>query len=176
MKRFMVTSFIAVLILLFGTSCSFTNEGKNSDAYILAFETLLNQERQLNDSSQYFSLFIKDELTKKTIRSIKSYFESKYTGKDIYFYTLEEIEKAGPYGKETLANDGLFLKIVDVSKNGDEIVIYGEKLSTAGLGAIGMNMTLLLEKDEWIVKIQKSRGNSKAEDFLVSILKYKTLI
>ncbi len=148
----MFTSFVATLILFTGTSCSFTNEEKDSDAYILAFETLLNHERQLNESSHYFSLFIKDELTKKTIRSIKSYFESAYTKKDIYFYTLDELSEAGPYGKETLANDGLFLKIIDVSKSGDELVVHGEKLNTAGLGGIGMYMTLLLEKDEWIVK------------------------
>ena len=83
-------------MFIIGTACSFIRESENSERNILAFETLLNYNKHLNQSSKYLSFYIREELPKKTIRKIKRSFDENYRDHEIYLYTDKDLMQAGP--------------------------------------------------------------------------------
>lgn len=139
MKRISFLLFSVFLLLLYGCAA---NERLN-DIYILALETILEEENTFNDQLDYISIFIHDDtVSEKDLTYIKNKIQHKYDT-IMFSYLPEEVNRSGPYGKENLAMDGIFLYIMEIDKNNDKVTLQVQKFHTVtSRGSLGMEMVI----------------------------------
>lgn len=147
-KVFMSSLAICCMVLMQGCQ-----SGKQIDeAYITVFDVLL-EDHDLAHPIDYISLFINDEdLAKRDLATIVAHVEDTY-GKKVFTYTPDEIVHEGPYGKEEVTMDGIFLYLLDIDQEEQTMHIETAKFHTVSdRGARGMDVSISQKDQEWFVK------------------------
>jgi|SRR5699024_7495046 len=149
MKQVIIFFSLACVLL----ACSASPTGID-EAYVEALEALL-EEKDLEYDIDYISLFINDSsISERSIEIIQSYFEQTYE-KIVFTYTPDEVTHAGPYGKENLAMDGMFLYVLDIDQVQDTLTIETAKFHTVHeRGALGLEVIFKEGEHGWVLQAE----------------------
>lgn len=122
------------------------------EAYLTAFEVLL-QDSDLSGPFGFISLFINDTpLLDQDVVAVATAIHQTY-GKEVFTYTPDEIAREGPYGKEDVSMDGIFLYLLEIKHEDGAMIIQAAAFHTANdRGSFGMEITLAKLEDEWLVQ------------------------
>lgn len=100
--------------------------------YEQAFEKILFEKGAYLEEIDYISIFINEEhVPERELAKIQQSLKKTYD-KKVYTYKKEELVEPGPYGKENLKDEGVFLYITNIEKKGDVHYITAEKYYTTG--------------------------------------------
>ena len=144
-------SFLFILVGLL-SACN-TSEPKESlvEIYSIALDTIM--DGALNSDDEFIAIDMSnfENFDESDKEDILSYFKKKYKV-DVMDATFEQLQKKGLYNFDTMALDGVLLKIekVDFESN-NEIVFSGSKYR-ASEDAIGLKIRVHYKDDKWEVK------------------------
>ncbi|WP_088006988.1 hypothetical protein [Indiicoccus explosivorum] len=156
------------------TGCAQAAESDNGEAglYIEVFETLMAEDPGLNDGAEYMALDFSElpetagpmqpgengdldepggeaeTVSEETAQAVIEYMGDEY-GMDIMQADFEELKARGLFNEETLSLEGVLLEIQDLRYTGAEEAVVEARKYTSGLGAIGLEITLVKEGDSW---------------------------
>ncbi|WP_107942745.1 peptide ABC transporter substrate-binding protein [Metasolibacillus fluoroglycofenilyticus] len=146
---------ILFALTLFLSACS--NEVKPiehlAEIYSIALDTIMEHDAALSDAIKYIAIDMSnfDEVGESDKEAILSYFKKKYKV-EVMDATFEQLKEQGLYDADTLALNGVLLKIEKVDfKANNEILFEGSKYRS-GLGAVGIKLTVHYKDNKWLFK------------------------
>lgn len=151
LKHFIILMFV-VLIL---SAC---NNGVNpkedlGEIYSIALNSIMEQDEALSHDMEYIAIDMSnfEEVDESDKKEILSYFKEKYKV-DVMEATFEQLKEKGLYDPDTMALDGVLLRIEKVEfKSNNNIFFEGSKYRS-GLGAIGVEVTVHYKDSKWKIK------------------------
>lgn len=160
-KTNLFVCFIVVIVL---SGCS---QLSNTKLYQQILDYSLQDDLDLK-KVDYISLYINDDhLSQRKLTSLERYLQDKYD-KHTFSYMAEEFRKSGPYGKEDLNQEGIYVYITEVKNQKDRTVVFIEKYSTLKrTEAIGLKMTFSKTKQSWKLdekKVEWEEGDTSEEN------------
>ncbi|GEL78185.1 hypothetical protein [Tenuibacillus multivorans] len=149
--------FIWIAILLLLTSCGTTAQGSDgetnhSGAYIAALEKLMEEDEALNDQKEFIAIDMShlEELNQTERDDIVKHFEEAYDV-EIKVATMDELKEQGHFDEETMMLDGVLLSFDSIDQESNSKFIFEASKYRSGLGAIGLEVIVDHQNDEWKV-------------------------
>lgn len=153
--KHLIVAFIVLLIL---SACNDGIEPKEhlGEIYSVALDSIMEQDEALSSNMEYIAIDMSnfEELDENDKKEIINYFKEKYKV-DVLGATLEQLKEKGLYNPDTMALDGVLLRIENVDfKFNNNIFFEGSKYRS-GNGAVGVEVTIQLKDNRWKSKEAK---------------------
>ncbi|MGM0830352.1 MAG: peptide ABC transporter substrate-binding protein [Bacillota bacterium] len=150
--RFIPMPFVLTILL---TAC---NNGENpkdhlGEIYTLALDSIMEKDKALNIDMEFIAVDMSnfDGINEEQEKAILNYFKDKYKV-EVMNATMDELEEKGYYNPDTLALDGVLLRIEKVDYKFNNNVLFEGSKFKSGKGAIGVESTIYYENGEWQIK------------------------
>jgi len=124
-----------------------------SEIYIIALDSIMEKDKALNKNMEFIAIDMSNfqDINKMQKEEILNFFNDKYDI-DVMDATFEELEEKGYYDPNTLALDGVLLRIEKVDfKFNNDVLFKGSKFRS-GKGAIGVEIIIHYKNGEWKIK------------------------
>lgn len=149
---------ILFVISIFLSACNTGIEPKEhlGEIYSVALDSIMEQDEALSSDMEYIAIDMSnfDEVDESSKEEIFSYFKEKYKV-DVMDATFEQLKEKGLYNPDTMALDGVLLRIDKVDfKFNNNIFFEGSKYRS-GLGAVGVEVTVHYKDNTWKSKEAK---------------------
>ena len=153
--KHLIVAFIVLLIL---SACNDGIDPKEhlGEIYSVALDSIMEQDEALSSNMEYIAIDMSnfEELDENDKKEIINYFKEKYKV-DVLGATLEQLKEKGLYNPDTMALDGVLLRIENVDfKFNNNIFFEGSKYRS-GNGAVGVEVTIQLKDNRWKSKEAK---------------------
>jgi hypothetical protein len=149
---------ILTIISLFLTACNIGINPKEhlGEIYIIALDSIMEKDESLSSGMEFIAIDMSnfDELSKKDKKEIINYFKDKYKV-DVMDATFDELKEKGYYNPDTLALDGVLLRIEKVDYKFNNNVFFEGSKYRSGKGAIGVEITVHYKDGNWQIKESK---------------------
>ena len=116
----------------------------------------MERDKALNSDMEFIAIDMSnfDGVNEEQKKGILNYFKDKYKV-EIMNVTMDELIEKGYYNPDTLALDGVLLRIEKVDfKFNNNVLMKGSKFKS-GKGAIGVESTVHFKNGEWQIKESK---------------------
>ncbi len=143
----------ALSILLSACNTSIEPKEHLGEVYSVALDAIMEQNTALNRGMAFIAIDMSNfkKVDKSDKEEILSYLKEKYKV-DVMDATFEQLEEKGLYNSDTMALDGILLRIENVDfKFNNEIVFEGSKYHSS-LGAVGIECRVHYKDNEWKAK------------------------
>jgi hypothetical protein len=140
-------------ILLIGCNIGENPKDHLGEIYTLALDSIMEKDKALNSDMEFIAIDMSDfdGINEEQEKAILNYFKDKYKV-EVMNATMDELEYNGYYNPDTLALDGVLLRIEKVDfKFNNNVLFEGSKFKS-GKGAIGVESTIHYENGEWQIK------------------------
>ena len=151
-KKFLFTMILVLVVsLMFGCSSDKGEESNfYSDTYILALDSFMQTNEELNSDMEYIAINTKTlkDATDEDIKKIFKFFE-KYDV-DVIDESFESLKEKGMV-KEANYIEGVLLEVKTINKvSDDKLIIEGSKFR-GGKAAVGIESTIIKKDNKWIL-------------------------
>lgn len=126
------------------------------EIYSVALDSIMEQDEALSNDMEFIAIDMSnfEEVDESDKEEILSYFKEKYKV-DVMEATFEQLKEKGLYNPDTMALDGVLLRIEKVDfKLNNNILFEGSKYRS-GLGAVGVEVTVHYKDNKWKYKEAK---------------------
>lgn len=147
-KHFTILFIISLLL----SACNTGIEPKEhlGEIYSVALDSIMEQDEALSSDMEYIAIDMSNfkEVDENDKDEILNYFKEKYKV-DVMDATFEQLKEKGLYNQDTMALDGVLLRIEKVDfKFNNNIFFEGSKYRS-GLGAVGVEVTVHYKDNKW---------------------------
>lgn len=113
----------------------------------------METDKALNSNMEFIAIDMSnfEEVNEKEKKVILNYFEDKYKV-EVMDATMEELEEKGYYNPDTMALEGVLLRIEKVDFKFNKNVLFEGSKFKSGKGAIGVESTVHYKNGEWQIK------------------------
>ena len=142
---------LIILLVVLLTACNSTQiKGDVGQIYIVALESILEQEQVLNENMEYIAIDTSDfeDTEEKDIIKILSYFEEKYSI-EVLEATLEQLKEEERYDSETMILNGVLLRIDKFQVKSEEAILFEGSKYRSGDGAVDIQGAIYFEDNQW---------------------------
>lgn len=156
MKFKLFTILFIVSLLLSACNTSIEPKEHLGEIYSVALDSIMEQDEALNSDMQFIAIDMSnfDEVAENEKKEILNYFKDKFEV-DVMDATFEQLREMGLYNLDTMALDGILLRIEKVDfKLNNNIFFEGSKYHS-GLGAVGVEVTVHYKDKSWKTKDTK---------------------
>lgn len=130
------------------------NSGENLvELYSIVLDALMEENQGLNQDINYIAIDMSNfvKLTETDKQEILNYFKEKYKI-DILVATYDELIEEGFFNYDTMSFDGVLLNIEKVDFKSNKNIFFEVSKYRSAKGAIGVEITVQLEGNNWKVK------------------------
>lgn len=152
--------FIPILYIftIFLSACNIGENPKDhlGEIFILALDSMMEKDKALNSDMEFIAIDMSnfEEVNEEQKKAIVNYFKDKYNV-EVMNATMDELKEKGYYNPDTMALEGVLLRIEKVVvKFNNNVLLEGSKFKS-GLGAIGVESTIHYKNGEWQIKKSK---------------------
>ncbi|MED4204943.1 peptide ABC transporter substrate-binding protein [Neobacillus mesonae] len=154
--RLMLNLFMVSMLLC---ACSFGENPKEhmGEIYTIALDSIMEKDMALNSDMEFIAIDMSnfEEISKKQKEEILNFFNAKYKV-NVMDATFEELKEKGYYNPDTLALDGVLLRIEKVDFKFNHNVFFEGSKYRSGKGAIGVEITVHYKDRDWKIKESKN--------------------
>lgn len=153
--RFIPILFILTTLL---TGCNIGEDPKDhlGEIYTLALDSIMEKDKALNSDMKFIAIDMNnfDGVNAEQQEAILNYFKENYKV-EVMNATMDELEEEGFYNPDTMALEGVLLRIEKVDfKFNNNVLFKGSKFKS-GKGGIGVESTVHFKNGEWRIKESK---------------------
>lgn len=153
--KFFPILFILTILL---TACNIGENPKDhlEEIYTLALDSIMEKDKALNSDMEFIAIDMSnfDGINEEQEKAILNYFKDKYKV-EVMNATMDKLEEKGYYKPDTMALEGVLLRIEKVDfKFNNNVLFEGSKFKS-GTGAIGVESTIHYKNGEWQIKESK---------------------
>ncbi|KMY49936.1 hypothetical protein [Peribacillus loiseleuriae] len=153
-KQFTILFIVSLLL----SACNTGIEPKEylGEIYSVALDSIMEQDEALSSDMEFIAIDMSnfDEVNETGKKEILNYFKEKYKV-EVMDATFEQLKEMGLYNPDTMALDGVLLRIAKVDfKFNNNIFFEGSKYRS-GVGAVGVEVTVHYKDDNWKSKEAK---------------------
>lgn len=149
---------IVFIVLLSLSACNIGIEPKEhlGEIYSVALDSIMEQDEALNSDMEYIAIDMSnfEEVDENDKKEIINYFKEKYKV-DVMDATLEQLKEKGLYNSDTMALNGILLRIEKVEFKFNNNVFFEGSKYRSGLGAVGVEVTVHYKDNQWKSKEAK---------------------
>jgi hypothetical protein len=140
------------------TACNIGANPKDhlGEIYTLALDSLMEKDKALNSDMEFIAIDMSnfDGVNEEQKKAILIYFEDYYKV-EVMNATMDGLEEKGYYNPDTMALEGVLLRIEKVDfKFNNNVLFEGSKFKS-GKGAIGVESKVHYKNGEWRIKESK---------------------
>jgi hypothetical protein len=149
---------ILIFLAFFLAACSNGVNPKEhlAEIYSIALDSIMEKDEALSSDMEFIAIDMSnfDELNEQDKKEILSYFEEKYKI-DVMDASYEELKDKGLYNPDTMALDGVLLRLEKVEFTFNKNVFFEGSKYRSGIGAVGVEVTVHYKDGKWKVKESK---------------------
>ncbi|MFI8686117.1 peptide ABC transporter substrate-binding protein [Rossellomorea sp. NPDC077527] len=148
---------IPVLLILTALLSACNNKENPKDhlgeIYTLALDSLMEKDKALNSEMEFIAIDMSnfDGVNEEQKKTIVNHFKDKYKV-EVMNATMDDLEEKGYLNPDTMALDGVLLRIENVDFTFTNNVLFEGSKFKSGLGAIGVEGTVHYKNGEWRMK------------------------
>lgn len=126
------------------------------EIYTIALDSIMEKDEALSSDMEFIAIDMSNfkEVNKKQKKEILNFFKEKYKVK-VMDATLDELKEKGYYNPDTLALDGVLLRIEKVDFKINNIVFFEGSKHRSEKGAIGVESKVHYKDGVWKIKESK---------------------
>ncbi|MBU8878860.1 peptide ABC transporter substrate-binding protein [Bacillus sp. FJAT-29790] len=153
-KQFIILFIISLLL----SACNIGVKPKEhlGEIYTVALDAILEQDEALSSEMKYIAIDMSnfELLDENGKKEIINYFKEKYKV-DVIDATFEQLEEKGLYNPDTMALEGVLLRIKKVDFKFNKNIFFEGSKYRSGLGAVGVEVTVHFKDNKWKSKEAK---------------------
>jgi hypothetical protein len=152
--------FISILFILtmLIAACNIRENPKKhlGEIYTIALDSIMKMDKALNSNMEFIAIDMSnfEGVNEKQQKEVLNYFKDKYEI-EVMNATIEDLEEKGYYNTDTMALDGVLLRIDKVDFKFNHNVLFEGSKFRSGKGAIGVESTIHYKKGKWQIKESK---------------------
>lgn len=149
---------ILLLVSLLLSACNTSPEPKEylDEIYRVALDSIMEQDAALNSDMEFIAIDMShfDGVDEKDKKETLHYFKETYKV-DVMDATFEQLKEMGLYNPDTMALDGVLLRIEKVDFTSNHTIFFEGSKYRSGLGAVGVEVTVHYKDNKWKSKEAK---------------------